>query len=185
MINFLCSTSRTFFKTPCIIGYRILDSFAFLPTSLSNLSATLSEERRKNSQKLRHLHASHLVRINGVFNQDLYNLCQKKLAFPFEYACGREEMEQIKTLPPQSHFISTLSGQAVKDEDFNNVRKLWNILQFENLYQLYEYYCTLGNKSNIFRNTLYLYFLDCFLLGEALNEFRDQCFKNYRLYPDS
>ena len=121
---------------------------AFLPTSLSNLSSTLSEERRKNSQKLSYLHSSHLVRIKGVFNQELYSLCQKKLSFPFQYSYSRRKMENIKSLPPQSHFVSTLSAQPVKDEDYNNVKRLWDILRLDNLYQLYEYYCVLGKKMS-------------------------------------
>ena len=59
-------------------------------------------------------------------------------------------MESIKTLPPQSHFFSTLSGQAVKDKDYHNIERLWEILQLNNLYELYEFYCTLGkNKKHI------------------------------------
>ena len=45
--------------------------------------------------------------------------------------------------------------------------------------------------GDIFLITLYktcsniMFFLDCYLLGEALHEFREQCFRNYRIYPDS
>jgi len=125
-------------------GYKILDSMAFLPTSLSNLATTLSQERKRNSRKLQYLHDSHLVRKNGVFSQELYTLCQQKLSFPFQYSYSREKMESITQLPPQSHFVSTLSGQAVKNEDYENVKRLWDILRFNNLYELYEYYCVLG-----------------------------------------
>ena len=96
-------------------------------------------------------------------------------------------MESIKTLPPQSHFFSTLSGQAVKDKDYHNVKRLWEILQLDSLYDLYEFYCTLGKKQKTSINYVVIlcFFLDCYLLGEALHEFREQCFRNYRIYPDS
>ena len=40
-----------------------------------------------------------------------------------------------------------------------------------------------ANDQVLFRH--FYIFADCFLLGEALHEFRSQCFKNYRIFPDS
>ena len=129
------------FKTLSYSGYKILDSYSFLSAPLAQLAETLSADKEKSGQKLKFLAESHLVRIDGVFNDELYRLCQKKLSFPFQYASSREKMESIKKLPKIEYFLSTLSGKAIKPESYENVRRLWHLLKFKNLYQLYEFYC--------------------------------------------
>ena len=149
------------FKTIHYSGYRILDSYSFLPTSLSQLAETLSADKKKMGEKLKFLAESHLVKINGVFNDELYQLCQKKLAFPFQFASSKLKMKSIKNLPEMKYFISTLSGKCISAENYKNVQKLWGLLKFKNLYELYEYYCQ----------------LDVYLLAETFTEFRKNCFR--------
>ena len=135
---------------------------------MAQLSETLSQDRAKNGEKLKFLAESHLVRVNGEYNEELYQLLQKKLPFPFQYSYSRSKMESIKSLPAKRFFISTLSGKVIKNQDYENVKRVWDILQLDNLYQLYEFYCT----------------LDCYLLAESFDEFRKNCFNNYTIWPD-
>lgn len=149
------------FKCLTYTGYKILDSYSFLAAPLSQLSETLSKDKKKSGEKLKFLAESHLVKIDGIFNAELYELVQQKLTFPFQYASSRNKMEAIKKLPEKKYFLSTLSGKPAKQKDYDNVKALWILLELENLYQLYEYYCQ----------------LDVYLLAEVFNEFRKNCFR--------
>ena len=86
--------------------YRILDSFSFLPTSLAALTESLCKSRSLTGAPLKYLKQSGLANdAYGVFSQDIYDLCLKKLSFPFSLAGSREEMKKWTCLPPKVFYL--------------------------------------------------------------------------------
>ena len=107
---------------------------------------------------------------NGEFSKDIFDLCLRKLSFPFSLTSSRTEMKNWTYLPPkvfsqfntkpnikintilfyfffcflQKYFYSTLKGSSVTQEDYDDLVKLWDLKKFTHLLQMYEFYCSLG-----------------------------------------
>ena len=124
--------------------FKILDSFAFLPTGLGKLTDSLCKTRKNQERRLEFLAASDLVRVDGKFDQEIYDLCLGKLVFPFQLTENIEQLKSWTYLPPKKYFISTLTGSFISDEDYNCIQRLWRKKKIKNLFELYEFYCSLG-----------------------------------------
>lgn len=124
--------------------FQILDSFAYLPTGLAKLTDSLCSTRKIQKRKLEFLAMSDLVQINGEYDDEVYELCLGKLVFPFQFTENLENMLLWTYLPPKKYFISTLTGDSISQENYENILKLWEKKKFANLFELYKFYCSLG-----------------------------------------
>ncbi|GFS79258.1 protein NYNRIN [Nephila pilipes] len=128
-----------------------LDSFRFLPTSLQNLVHNLKE-------------SDFSILKQNVSKEKIHLL--RKGIHPYEYVDNFQKFLEI-ALPPASAFYSTLSGEYVSAEDYEQEKNLWSTFKIKSLGEYH-----------------YLYVAtDVLLLADVFENFRKICLKNYELNP--
>ena len=97
--------------------FRFQDSFHFLGQSLQNLTDDFTSRVKKRNMHI--LNQSKLVlNENGKFTRKSLlrrDLCLKKGFFPYEKLTDVNYLNQ-KSLPPKSHFFSTLTGKGISNK---------------------------------------------------------------------
>ena len=155
-----------------ILQYRnwtILDSYSFLPASLSKLTHQLAEQTEDSNEKMKYLSTCPRVcNTNGKFDIEKYKISTKKLCFPFSLATSMERLQNIKEFPPQIEFKSNLTNKVIDNESYENSKKIFKMYNFTNMLEYYEHYCL----------------IDGILLAEVMNHFRNSCQKSFKLSPD-
>lgn len=97
---------------------KFLDSFQFLPSSLS----ALIEEIPPDNFKI----------IPQIFEQDVIPFVSGKGVFPYDYVSSFENFLEDK-LPPQADFYNTLNEEELSDEDYEFAGKMWDAFEINNL----------------------------------------------------
>jgi len=141
------------FRTIQIKGFKFLDSLAFLQSSLAQLTKDLSDTQ--HSYRL--LKQSKLVKTNGKFDSEKFQLLLKKSFYPYEFCTSVEKMKNTTKIPRRSDFYSSLSEQMISEDDYAIAKKVWNIYGCVNLLDYAAIYCK----------------LDTILLAEVFEKFRN------------
>lgn len=137
----------------CNFKIRFMDSFRFMPESLSALSNNLQPSMK------RHLRA--------FFRRDQdFNLVSRKGIYPYEYMDSLGRLVETE-LPPREAFYSSLYEEDVSKEDYQHAKQVWENFKISNL----EEYTLLYLKT------------DVLLLSDIFENFRLECLKTYQLDP--
>ena len=108
---------------------KIIDSLAFLPSNLSDLSKYLDDN-------LKIVTKSHF--------QDKFEMVNKKLEnFPYQYV-NKNNFEN-KELPDKKYFYNMLTLKDINDKEYNQAKKFYKNMEFKNLREYLECY----SKSDI------------------------------------
>ncbi len=133
---------------------RFLDSFQFLPSSLSALVDTLVASK----------HPFRLLD-TMVTGEEEKALLLRKGVYPYSFATSPEALTACESLPPRDAFFSDLSGAECSEEDYAHAQKVWEVFRCRNMMD----YTALYVRG------------DVHLLAEAVINFRDMVWKNFGL----
>ena len=103
---------------------RFLDSFRFMPSSLSKLAGNLT----------RH------VNLSRYFDSDKLELVKRKGVYPYDYMDGFERLSET-SLPSQDDFYSKLNDENISADDYKHAKQVWEkfgmktMRDYHNLYQ--------------------------------------------------
>ena len=137
-------------------SFQFLDTFAHLPTSLSNLVDILKMEGDltkvfKHTRKLYPDECTFRKLLNKGF-------------FPYEYVTGIDVLSDT-TLPELKHFYSSISGSSITKQQYEQAQFMFRCLGCENLKDYLEAYLK----------------LDVTLLADVFENFRALNYKHYGL----
>ena len=136
------------------LSARFIDSFRFLSQSLNSLASLLDKSKMmKHTRKF-------------YTSDEEFEIASRKGVFCYEYISTMEKYEETK-LPPRECFYSCLSGKHISDSEYAFAQKVWKTLKCR----------TLGDYSDQYLR------IDCLLLADIFEEFRDTCFNIYQLDP--
>jgi hypothetical protein len=142
------------FRTMRFNCFEIFDSLAFLQSSLSALSTNLQQ----TDHDYPILKQTYLVKKNGRFNKDRFQMVLGKSFFPYEYCKNLDLMKDTKSLPPRKHFYSSLSEEFLSQNDYEFAKSIWKEFNCRNLLDYAELYCK----------------IDTILLAEIFQSFRQK-----------
>ena len=135
------------------------DTFQFLTSSLDSL---IQSQKKTDETKFFKLNTKIAEEYPGVDAK----LMLRKGVFPYEYAKSIEQLSETK-LPPIEAFYSTLRSEACTPADYEYAQQIWNAFNCKTL-----------------EDYLKLYLLsDVCLLADVFQNFRDICYRNYKLDP--
>jgi|GEM_PF-1267341 len=174
--------------------FRILDSFAFMSSSLDTLTSNLNpyyytkliEEAGKKESKLtkaeiyefkelqKELEIRNISQLREIYKQTSnhfqndkhYQLAITKGVYPYEYMDSEERFHETQ-LPPIEAFYSQLSESDISAEDYAHAKKVWQAFDIMNL----------GEYHDLYLKT------DVLLLSDVFEVFRTVMMKNYNLDP--
>ena len=100
--------------------FEFKDMMGFCPGSLDNLVQDLCR-RNGNFDILKN---SIMMKVNGKFSNERFNLATRKLAYPYEYVTNGEILKETK-LPTKSKFYSSLKQQDVTQDEYDHAVMFW------------------------------------------------------------
>ena len=138
---------------------RFLDSLQFLGpgSSLDKLA--------KNLTKFPHLKEEFEKVWSFEKPEDMDLLCKKGI-YPYSYMKSFDVFEET-SLPPQEAFRNDLTGDDIKQEDYDFAQQVWTTMNCQSMGEYHD---------------LYLY-QDIFLLADIFEQFRQVCLRHYELDP--
>lgn len=130
-IDVLATTSEKFIsfsKKVNKIKLRFIDSFRFMPLSLSTLAKNLSQDKLYTTKK--------------IVPTDKLPLVLRKGVFPYEYIDSMKRFDETK-LPPRESFYSNLTESHISEEDYQHACTVWSELNMKTLGEYNDFYVTL------------------------------------------
>lgn len=106
------------------VRLHLIDSFKFLPGSLSSLSKLLPLENKQL--------------IIDEFPEN-YSLLMEKLSYPYEYTTGWNVLEETQ-LPPIEKFYSQLTEESISESEYEHTKLVWHTFGIKNLGQMADLY---------------------------------------------
>ena len=143
-------------RTMTINSFTLIDSFAFLSSSLDKLVTSL---RASDHQ------FPILSKVNTFSDPDVKRLMLRKGVMPFEFMDSIETLERKKELPPKDAFYSRLTKLHISEEDYQHANRVFEVLQCKNMLEYMEHYCR----------------LDVYLLAEVFLQFRSDTYADFGL----
>ena len=131
---------------------RFIDSFKFMSTRLESLVYNLPDDAFNNLER--------------YYKGEKLNLVKGKGFYPYEYMDSLERFKENKP-PPKEAFYSRLTGEGISDEDYERVKKVWELFDMKILQDYHDLY-------NV---------TDVLLLADVFENFRNICMENYKLDP--
>jgi hypothetical protein len=124
--------AQNFEKYMCIkfANFIILDSFAFLASSLDTLAGNLLKGGIGNF--------THTFS-NSELTEEQKNLIVKKGVYPYEYFDCFDKFNETK-LPSISKFYSSLSEESITVEQYKHAKDVWDKFNIENLGEYHDLY---------------------------------------------
>ena len=110
-------------------NFQLLDSFAFMSSSLDNLSTNLLKDGKENF--------IHTLREKRTKEQE--NLLLTKGVYPYEYMDSFERFDETE-LPPIEKFYSTLSECEITPEDYLHAQNVWKAFNIKNMGEYHDLY---------------------------------------------
>jgi len=151
------------FRTLKFNSFELLDTLAFLQSSLSQLS----DDLRSSGHEYKLLKKTYLVRKFGNFNKERFDLVLSKSFFPYEYCTSLKKMKKTRKLPKIESFYSRLSEKSISIEDHSFAKKVWKEFACSNLIDYTKLYCK----------------IDTILLAEIFQAFRKKMYAFSGLDP--
>jgi hypothetical protein len=139
--------------------FRVLDSFAFMSSSLDTLSSNLLKDGKHNFKQ---------TLSDSSLTDDQKDLLLCKGVYPYEYMKSVEKFDETE-LPPIEMFYSQLSESNISKEDYQHAQNVWRTFNIKNL----------GEYHDLYLKT------DVLLLSDVFEAFRNVMMKNYKLDPAS
>lgn len=133
---------------------RFLDSFAFMASSLDNLSSNLKPDQK--------VHLSKYCEDNNLN----FNLLSKKGVYPYEYMDSFDRFNET-SLPSIDKFYSRLTNSEITDDSYFHALTIWNDFKINNL----------GEYHDLYLKT------DVLLLADVFENFINLSFETYGLDP--
>ena len=159
---------------------RFIDSFGFMPISLSELSdisgnfnsiecrSCAENNRCEECEKIIEVLIKKFSSIYQFFNNDLnkFILLLRKGVYPYEDMDSWEKSDET-TLTPKEAFYSNLNLEDISDEDYAHAQKVWDVFEIKNCGQYHDLYVQ----------------SDTLLLADVFENFRNKCLEIYELDP--
>ena len=139
-----------------IITYKLkfIDSFRFMPTSLSELVDNMSGnfnsiECKSCTENNRCEQCKKLI--EGLIEKfpSVYQFCNgnlgklllllRKGVYSYEYMDSWEKFDET-ALPPKEDFYSNLNLEDISDEDYAHAQKVWDVFEIKNLGEYHDLY---------------------------------------------
>ena len=144
------------FLTLSFENYRVIDSFQFLPTSLSKLADLLSEnDARDFIQTKKH-----------IDKKELLSFVTRKGVMCYDYIDSWKKLSETK-LPAQEKFFNTLTRQHLSDSEYTHAKYMFKSLNCRNLKDYLKEYLK----------------IDVLLLSDVFESFRKKAINYYNLDP--
>ena len=158
---------------------RFIDSFRFMPTSLSQLVDNMSGnfnsiECKSCAENNRCEECKKLIKIKKF--PSIYQFCNgdlvklifllRKRVYLYEDMDNWGKISET-TLPPKEAFHSNLNLENISDADYAHVQKEWKVFEIKHL----------GEYHNLYAQT------DTLLLADVFENFRNKCIEIYGLGP--
>lgn len=145
-IDVLATTTERFISFSKKVGrmkLRFVDSFRFMPSSLSKLSSNLQRQD--------------LVETKKLVAENQLDLVLRKGVFPYDYIDSLAKFEET-SLPPATRFYNKLCDSEISEEDYQHACRVWDELGFTTLGHYSDFYVTLDvtllcDVMEEFRNT--------------------------------
>jgi hypothetical protein len=141
------------FRTISFNSFEFNDSLAFLQAPLAQLCCDLKE----TDHKYKLLKSTYIVKTDGKFDDEKFQMVLKKSFFPYEYCSSLALMRGTTKLPKRRQFYSSLSEETISREDYNFAKKVWKKFGCKNLVDYALIYCK----------------IDTILLAEVFEKFRE------------
>src|SRR5277367_1216015 len=103
--------------------------------------------------------------LGQIFDHD-HSFLLKKGVYPYEYVQNWDVFEE-KSLPDKAAFTSSLTQQEISDEDYERAKFMWEKFNSQNMGDYHDLYLL----------------LDCVLLADCFQNFRETCKDSYDLDP--
>ena len=152
-------TDKTGNKKPIMFEIRFLDTLAFLPSSIENLTSNL----KSGSTDVNELRKIFKNTSSHFENDNEFLLMTEKGIYPYEYITSYNVLNE-PNLPPIKNFYSKLAGKGCSEKDYNKALTIWE---------------TFGCQSILDYHNLYLT-TDVLLLADIWENFRKVCYKIYQ-----
>jgi hypothetical protein len=136
--------------------FRFLDSFAFMSSSLDNLSANLLKDGIHNFKHT----------LNNDYTKEQNALLLRKGVYPYEYIDNYSRFDE-EQLPPIEKFYSKLAECDINVKDYQHGLNVWSELNIKSM----------GEYHDLYLKT------DVLLLTDVFETFRNLQMKNYKLDP--
>jgi hypothetical protein len=137
-------------------NFIFLDSFAFMSSSLDNLTKNLLKDGEENFKHT----------LNGQYTSQQKKLLLKKGIYPYEYMSSFDKFQETE-FPPVKEFYSQLTEEHISEEDYEFGKLVYEKFDCENLRDYHDLY--LKN--------------DVMLLSDIFETFRKTAISNYGLDP--
>lgn len=135
------------------LNLRFIDSFQFLPYSLSKLASTLEDHQCLEVQKY-------------FTENDEFNYIRQKGVFPYKYVDDFAKLNETE-LPSKEQFYNDLTEEYISDEEYDRATYVWNLFKCNSI----------GEYSDIYLKS------DVLLLADIFQNFRKTCMETYKLDP--
>ena len=109
---------------------RFIDSYKFMPTSLSSLVNNLPKDAFKS--------------VKEEYGEKILELLTRKGVYPYDYMDTPEKLKETK-LPPKEEFYSKLNDEGISDKDYSHAQRVWEAFKMKTL----EDYHNLYNKLDV------------------------------------
>lgn len=138
------------------IKLKFIDSFRFMPTSLSKLASLIptNEKRILNDE------------CKNFFSSEQIAMLDRKGVFPYDYVDSFERLNET-SLPSKEFFYNKLNDEEISDENYDFACNIWKKFRIK----------TLGEYSELYMKT------DVLLLADVFENFRNTCYQIYKLDP--
>ena len=129
-----------------------IDSFQFMSSSLDKLVSNLPKDD--------------LIYTSKVFKGKRLNLMSQKGVYPYDFMDSFEKFNQTE-LPTKDQFYSILNDQYIRDDEYDNAKKVWKTFKIK----------TMGEYHDLYFGS------DWLLLADIFKSFRKTCLQYYKLDP--
>jgi hypothetical protein len=103
------------------LSFRFLDSHAFLSGSLEKLALKITDDQLVHTSK--YFENYFRTVLHKEFKEDDFELVRKKGTFPYEWLDSEEKLNICK-IPEEKHFLSSLKGEKITEENKEKYEKI-------------------------------------------------------------
>lgn len=139
------------------IKLKFIDSFRFMPASLSHLASLIPTAKKR---------ILYDACKSDYYSTEQMAMLERKGVFPYDYVDCYSRLKET-SLPSKDHFYSQLNEEEISTEEYEFACQIWNKFNLK----------TLGEYSDLYLKT------DVLLLADVFENFRNTCHTIYKLDP--